>query len=203
MIKLSSIFSDRMMFQRETDENTVWGYGEGKVTVKLTAETQETVYEGSTDVNEDGYFEVKLPSEKAGGNYTLTITDNTGSVVIKDITYGDIFVCGGQSNMELPLNRTMERYADEVVSTNDKDIRLYKIQNLFSSFNMKKNPDNMIILEIDCLLDEINFTIDNGGIFDDAFEKLGKNIKNYIALLEEYSIPGRDLKNFLIEKKNI
>ena len=88
MIKLSSIFSDRMMFQRETDENTVWGYGEGKVTVKLTAETQETVYEGSTDVNEDGYFEVKLPSEKAGGNYTLTITDNTGSVVIKDITYG-------------------------------------------------------------------------------------------------------------------
>ena len=64
MIKLSSIFSDRMMFQRETDENTVWGYGEGKVTVKLTAETQETVYERSTDVTEDGYFEVKLPSER-------------------------------------------------------------------------------------------------------------------------------------------
>ena len=132
MIKLSSIFSDRMMFQRETDENTVWGYGEGKVTVILTAETQETVYEGSTDVNEDGYFEVKLPSEKAGGNYTLTITDNTGSVVIKDITYGDIFVCGGQSNMELPLNRTMERYADEVVSTNDKDIRLFKVPEKFN-----------------------------------------------------------------------
>ena len=86
-------------------------------------------------------------------------------------------------------------------SLNDKDIRLYKIQNLFGSFNMKKNPDNMIILEIDCLLDEINFTIDNGGIFDDAFEKLGKNIKNYIALLEQYSIAGRDLENFLIKQK--
>ena len=86
-------------------------------------------------------------------------------------------------------------------SLNDKDIRLYKIQKLFGSFNMKKNPENMIILEIEWLLDKINNTIDNGGEFDNAFEKLGKNIKNYIALLEEYSIPGRDLKNFLIEKK--
>ena len=86
-------------------------------------------------------------------------------------------------------------------SLNDKDIRLYKIQKLFGSLNMKKNPDNMTIIEIDYLLDELNYTIDNGGEFDIAFEKCGKNIKNYIALLEEYSIPGRDLKNFLNRKK--
>ena len=112
MIRLSSIFSDKMVFQRDTDENTVWGYGEGEIIIKLTGtddEGNDRDYETSVNSREDGYFEGSLPSLPAGGNYTLTIIDSTDKVYINDIIYGDVFVCGGQSNMELPLNRTMER----------------------------------------------------------------------------------------------
>lgn len=88
-------------------------------------------------------------------------------------------------------------------SLNDKDIRYYKIQKLFGSSSIKNKPDNMIILEIDHLLDEINLSIDNGGKFDNAFEQLGKNIKNYIALLEEYTSPFKNLDGFLSSKKQL
>lgn len=88
-------------------------------------------------------------------------------------------------------------------SLNDKDIRYYKIQKLFGSSSIKNKPDNMTILEIDHLLDEINLSIDNGGEFDNAFEQLGKNIKNYIALLEEYTSPFKDLDGFLSSKKQL
>ena len=69
-------------------------------------------------------------------------------------------------------------------SLNDKDVRFYKIQKLFDiSYNNKK-ADDIKIIEINHLLDELDISLDNGGIFDEAFKLIGKNIKNYMALSE-------------------
>jgi hypothetical protein len=92
-------------------------------------------------------------------------------------------------------------------SLNDKDIRYYKIKELFDlspdSKNIKNGPDNLRIREIDHLLDEITLSIDNGGQFDIAFKKLGKNIKNYIALSEIKSFFPDKLGEFIKSKKKI
>ena len=50
MIRLSNFFSDRMVLQRETDKNTVWGYGEGEICVSLIKEdaSSEKVFEEKT-----------------------------------------------------------------------------------------------------------------------------------------------------------
>ena len=92
-------------------------------------------------------------------------------------------------------------------SLNDKDIRYYKIKELFDlspdSKNIKNAPDNLRIREIDHLLDEITLSIDNGGQFDKAFKKLGKNIKNYIALSEIKSFFPDKLGEFIKSKKKI
>ena len=135
MIRLSKVFSDRMMFQRETDKNLVWGYGEGEVSVTLIKREEdafESVFEGKTSCGDDGYFEVELPAYPAGGNYSLNISDKDGSVEIGDITFGDIFVCGGQSNMELPLNRTFERYEEEIKAFSDDNIRFFRVIEKFN-----------------------------------------------------------------------
>ena len=92
-------------------------------------------------------------------------------------------------------------------SLNDKDIRYYKIKELFDlspdSKNIKNGPDNLRIREIDHLLDEITLSIDNGGQFDIAFKKLGKNTKNYIALSEIKSFFPDKLGEFIKSKKKI
>ena len=86
-------------------------------------------------------------------------------------------------------------------SLNDKDIRFYKIQQLFGFSNIRNQPDNMKIKEIINLLDYFKLSLDNGGIFDDGFEKVGKSIKNYMALSEIKLLYPTKLTEFL-EKKS-
>ena len=144
MIRLSNFFSDRMVLQRETDKNTVWGYGEGEICVSLIKEyaSSEKVFEEKTAAGADGYFEVRLPAFGAGGNYTFKISDSTDTTEIKDVTFGDVFVCGGQSNMELPINRTMERYAEEIKTVNDTDIRFFKVVEKFNFHHTEELIEN-------------------------------------------------------------
>jgi hypothetical protein len=87
-------------------------------------------------------------------------------------------------------------------SLNDKDIRFYKINILFNLKDaQEKLPDNLEITEITHLLDNTSLKLDNGGIFDDAYKKLGKNVKNYIALSEIKKLFPNNLDEFIQKKK--
>ena len=87
-------------------------------------------------------------------------------------------------------------------SLNDKDIRFYKIKKLFNPKDaQEKLPDNIEITEITHLLDNTTLKLDNGGIFDDAYKKLGKNVKNYIALSEIKKLFPNNLDEFIQKKK--
>ena len=132
MIKLSSIFSDYMVLQRDTDDNLLWGYADKKVLVQFQnddPEKRDEVFKTALSIDENGFFSGKLPNYPAGGEFTLTVweEDSAEKIDIQYITYGDVFICGGQSNMELPLARTMERYADEITSTDNKNIRFFRV----------------------------------------------------------------------------
>lgn len=127
MIKLSRVFSDGMVLQRNIDDNIIWGYGKGEITVKFFDKQNTEVMSTTVNAAEDGYFEAKLPNNPEFGDYKISIKDADETVEIKDITYGDVFVCGGQSNMELPLNRTWERYGDELEKASDPDIRFFRV----------------------------------------------------------------------------
>ena len=52
----------------------------------------------------DGRFQVSLPSLPAGGPYELTIAAPSGATVFQDILVGDVFLCSGQSNMEMTVS---------------------------------------------------------------------------------------------------
>ena len=138
MIKLSSFFSDYMVLQRDTEENTLWGYAKDEVFIQFKgegAQSGEVILDGSFKVEEDGFFMAELPSHPAGGDYTVVIWDADGEsskIVLQHVTFGDVFVCGGQSNMELPIARTMERYADEIEATDNKNIRFFRVPEKFN-----------------------------------------------------------------------
>ena len=53
----------------------------------------------------DGSFSASLPALPAGGPYDLTIAAPSGAAVLRDILVGDVFLCSGQSNMELRVEQ--------------------------------------------------------------------------------------------------
>ncbi len=96
-VKPNVLFQNGAVLQRDMAV-PVWGTArEGeKVTVTLEGNGRpETV----STTGAGGKFMVKLKSHKAGGQYTLTVKGDN-EVVVRDVTFGDVWICSGQSNMQ-------------------------------------------------------------------------------------------------------
>ena len=97
---LSHIFSDHAVLQQQT-QAPVWGWGDPgkKVEVIWDGQTYKTT------VKADGSWRVNIVTGKAdGATYTLTVKSGKESVTVNDIVLGEVWLCSGQSNMEMPIS---------------------------------------------------------------------------------------------------
>lgn len=118
---LSSLISDGMILQRNQYVN-IWGISEPNAVVHCRFEE----YKDSTIADVQGEWCILLPPHKAGGPYNIVIDDGEEKI-IHDVLFGDVWLLGGQSNMELPISRTLDLYAEEVMKINDPDIRMFDV----------------------------------------------------------------------------
>jgi sialate O-acetylesterase len=116
-IRLPRLISDGMVLQRDVPLK-IWGWADPgeKVKVDFAGKT----YQAKTD--KKGNWKMELPEISAGGPYIMRIN----GLEIKDILIGDVWLCSGQSNMELWVGRVMDLYANEIRQVNNKNIRLYR-----------------------------------------------------------------------------
>lgn len=96
--KLPLFFSDSMVLQRNTNA-AIWGTDIANKKIKVTGSWGNV---DSTITNSAGNWKLKLPTPAAGGPYTLTI-NGSSTLVIKDVQIGEVWLCAGQSNMEMPM----------------------------------------------------------------------------------------------------
>lgn len=122
-MKLSPIFCDGMVLQRGAD-NLIWGKAEPgeRIEGRLGGITF------SIEAGENGEFEVVLPKLPTGGPYELEV----GALKIQDVLIGDVFLLGGQSNMVLPVSRTMELLEKEIKASEDRNIRMFEVPKEYS-----------------------------------------------------------------------
>lgn len=123
MLKVANIFTDNMVLQR--DKNiAVWGLDDKgrRVTVMLGGSTSSAV------AGDDGKWLCILPPMSAGGEYEMTVSDEYNSFTYKGVMIGEVWLCGGQSNMELELQN--EEHGKEVLDALDEscNVRFYYTQ---------------------------------------------------------------------------
>lgn len=71
--------------------------------------------DGASDTVESdrsGRWEACLPPHEAGGPFAMTVESQDESLTVEDLYYGDVWLLGGQSNMELPVRRILTRFPD-------------------------------------------------------------------------------------------
>ena len=126
-MKLSSLISDGMILQRDT-HNRIWGncMPKSDVTLRLM-ENGDAIISVQTRSDENGEFEGYLSPVKAGGPYELVIETPDENLCIKDILFGDVFLLAGQSNMELPVSRTLDLTREYCKSINNDRIRQFEV----------------------------------------------------------------------------
>jgi len=112
-VTLPAIISDHMVLQKGSDIR-IWGKAdpEEKVKVSLAGSEKETT------TGADGRWEVKLNlSEKAPGPHELNV-EGKNRLSVKDVLIGEVWLCSGQSNMELRLYHSLNSEAEIAVSDN-------------------------------------------------------------------------------------
>ncbi|CAN5658755.1 sialate O-acetylesterase [soil metagenome] len=100
VIKMPLIFQSNMVLQRGK-EISIWGFGDAGEYIKLSFKNKS--YNALTE--KDGKWMIKIPAQTAGGAYEISITGKSDTVILKNILFGDVWVCGGQSNMQYSLDQ--------------------------------------------------------------------------------------------------
>jgi sialate O-acetylesterase len=105
-IRMPKIFTDNMVVQRDRPVR-VWGWAAPGEEVQVALASAKS----STKTNGRGEWSLELPAIKAGDNLELTVT-GANTIVLKNLLVGDVWVCSGQSNMEMTLNGCLDAEQD-------------------------------------------------------------------------------------------
>ena len=138
-VKLLPIFSNDMVLQQQTDA-PLWGEATPGKTVKITTSWDKKTY--TVKAAPDGKWVVKVSTPSAGGPYEITVSDGK-AVKLSGVMIGEVWICSGQSNMEMPMqgwNRPMN--ADEISNAADNTrLRLLHINQSVSYTERTALPD--------------------------------------------------------------
>ena len=117
MLRLAAVFGEHMVLQ-QGKPIAVFGEADGPVDITLAQHSVKAACEG-------GRFLARLPALPAGGPHKLTVRCGQESVTLGDVMVGEVWLCGGQSNMEFRLRD--ERHFDEANAMQDSRVRFYEV----------------------------------------------------------------------------
>lgn len=126
-IRLPYFFSDNMVLQQQTDA-AIWGWATAGSNVQVITSWNKAKYSAKADAN--GKWKLKVKTPAAGGPYNITISDGT-PVALKNVLIGEVWLCSGQSNMEMPMKGFRDQPIlganDAVFNSANDQIRLYTV----------------------------------------------------------------------------
>lgn len=119
-VRLAEVFNDHMVLQRDRPLN-LWGQATPGQTLSVDLGGRS----GTARVGADGRWRVQLAPLPAGGPHRLVVKGDQ-TVVLNDVLVGDVWLLGGQSNMEWPLAQT-DTGPQEVASPQNAQLRHLRV----------------------------------------------------------------------------
>jgi len=119
---VSPMFGDNMVLQREKPIK-FWGWSKPAELVRVEMAGRTT----TAKTGADGRWQAETQAPAPGGPYTVKIIGPGQTVVLREVLVGDVWLCGGQSNMQLGLGRARNG-AEEIKAANHPEIRFFIVQ---------------------------------------------------------------------------
>ncbi len=131
-LKLPAIISSGMVLQQQKTV-MLWGWAKQGQNVVVATSWNRSKYSVKTAA--DGSWKVSITTPAAGGPYAITIRADT-TLVLSDVLIGEVWMCSGQSNMEMPLkgyaSQPVAGSNDYIARSADSQIRLFTVQRKIS-----------------------------------------------------------------------
>ncbi|MBR0460359.1 MAG: hypothetical protein IJJ26_14090 [Victivallales bacterium] len=199
-VKLDVVFTSNMVLQQQKPI-PFFGTGDAGTEVKVTfAGNSKTAKVGA-----DGTWHVDFPAMNASHtNYTVDVTDGKSSLKLEDVLVGEVWMCSGQSNMDMPLatDRNARRgwsctnALEEIDSANWPEIRLAKSANAVVHGTPKPIRYFRDKGWTKCSPETVHYFTACGYFFG---RNLHQNLNVPIGLINA-SVGGTDIKSWISEK---
>ncbi len=120
-LRLATVFQDNGVLQREKPV-AVWGWGQPgrSVTVSIQEKTETTC------VGNDGKWSLSFPALSTSACEVLTVADGNETIILKNLAVGEVWLLGGQSNMEFWM-RYEKHITEERPQCANPNIRFYDV----------------------------------------------------------------------------
>jgi sialate O-acetylesterase len=133
VIEIPSIFSDNMVLQRNS-EVPFWGKADRNTEITINGNWGKST---AATANDTGFWKTTLETPEAGGPYEVTMHIGDSIIQFKNVMIGEVWLCSGQSNMEMPLagwppRDTVQNWASEIKNADYPQIRLFTVPRAFS-----------------------------------------------------------------------
>lgn len=130
-VVLPAVIGNGMVLQQNA-QVLLWGKA-GTATIKIITSWNNRSY--VVVRQKDSSWQVRVQTPKAGGPYQITFIDG-GRTVLKDILIGEVWICSGQSNMEMPVkgfgNQPVFNSNDLLMDAENSHIRLFRLERALS-----------------------------------------------------------------------
>jgi len=121
-VTLPRLISDGIVLQRGMAV-PIWGWADVGERVSVSFNGKQ--YNAITGT--DKKWRVQLPAQAAGGPFECTIK-GSNTITLKNILFGDVWFCSGQSNMEYELYKAADKYPKEIASSTNDLIRHFQVK---------------------------------------------------------------------------
>src|SRR6186713_2818719 len=128
IVRLPPIMSSNMVLQQNS-QATLWGWADPSERFTIASSWKTTV--DSVTAFNSGKWKAKITTPAAGGPYTITIKSRINTIVLENILIGEVWVCSGQSNMEMSNTKQIQ---DELPNSKNDNIRFFTVAKKTSNY---------------------------------------------------------------------
>jgi sialate O-acetylesterase len=129
-VRLPAIIGSHMVLQQNSNVK-LWGWCDPSEKIKINLGSDTSNY--NTTGTADGKWLLNIKTPSAGGPYTVTI-NGSNKIVLEDVLIGEVWLCSGQSNMEMNYGWGIKEYTNDIEKATNKSIRLFHIPRLTAMF---------------------------------------------------------------------
>jgi sialate O-acetylesterase len=135
-----------MVLQRAPAAAVIWGFSPAGSTVKTTLDSRAPALTATADAG--GVWRQALPPTEAGGSHTIRVESSAGATaVLTDVLFGDVYVCGGQSNMAFSMPGITNASHEALLADNYPTIRLFTVGQGTPYQSGRQPLDNLLTVE--------------------------------------------------------
>lgn len=129
-LRLPSVISTGMVLQ-QNDSVALWGWGYNGQKVRVSGNWNNDT--SLTTITNFGKWVIKIKTPAAGGPYTLRISSAGNEIVLNDVMIGEVWLCSGQSNMEMSFSGA-KHTQEELSNSYNKNIRFFQVPRTASDY---------------------------------------------------------------------